>query len=130
MCKDCGLKYEDFPIDTVLTKDEWLLIHPEGEGGLLCAGCIVKRASLLPGIICTLLTLDFREKGDDTSPMSPMSKATIVGINHEGKEVSETLELGLKPVKTKYRYISFGIPISKNSGRNKGAIRLSAPDQA
>jgi hypothetical protein len=37
--------------DTVLPTEQWLMIHPEGEGGILCANCIVKRASKLPGAI-------------------------------------------------------------------------------
>ena len=49
-CLDCGMSYQDFPLDTTLSNDQWLMIHPERDG-LLCAGCIVKRAAKLPGII-------------------------------------------------------------------------------
>ncbi len=51
MCLDCGLDYANFLIDVVLPRDQWLLIHPD-EHGLLCAGCIVKRAAKIPGVIC------------------------------------------------------------------------------
>ena len=50
-CLDCGMPYQGFPLDMTLPNEQWLMIHPEGEGGLLCAGCIVKRAAKLPGII-------------------------------------------------------------------------------
>lgn len=46
-CEDCGLPYEQFPLDVVLPDADWLLIHPSGDGGLLCAGCIATRASRL-----------------------------------------------------------------------------------
>lgn len=57
-CKDCKLDYEKFGIDTTLTNSQWLMIHPEGEGGILCANCIVKRASYLKGIIAARLYLE------------------------------------------------------------------------
>ena len=50
-CDDCGLDYEDFSKDTVLPDEHWLMIHPEGFWGLLCANCIVARAARLPDII-------------------------------------------------------------------------------
>lgn len=46
-CHDCGT--QDMPIDTVLTGRQWELICPEG--GMLCASCIVRRASRLPDVI-------------------------------------------------------------------------------
>ncbi len=57
-CKDCGFAYRAFGIDTTLSNEQWLMIHPEGEGGLLCANCMVKRASFLPGIIAARMTLE------------------------------------------------------------------------
>lgn len=51
-CLDCGLPYADFPLDLVLPRSQWLEIHP-AEHGLLCAACIVKRASKVPG--CTVV---------------------------------------------------------------------------
>ena len=49
-CMDCGLDYTQYPMDVVLKREQWLLIHPE-DGGCLCANCIVARASKLPGVI-------------------------------------------------------------------------------
>jgi hypothetical protein len=47
-CKDCGMPYGgDNWLDTVLSNKQWLLIHPDGEGGILCANCIIKRAAKL-----------------------------------------------------------------------------------
>jgi hypothetical protein len=59
VCLDCGLPYQDFGLDTTLPNEQWLQIHPEGEGELLCANCIVKRASILPGIIAARMRLEF-----------------------------------------------------------------------
>lgn len=50
-CLDCGLPYEDFPLDLLLPRAQWLEIHPD-DGGLLCAQCMVKRASKVPGATC------------------------------------------------------------------------------
>jgi hypothetical protein len=49
-CEDCGLLYERFPLDVVLPNDQWLTIHPDGPGGILCAQCIVKRAARLKNV--------------------------------------------------------------------------------
>jgi len=51
-CLDCGKPYSKFPLDVILPRSQWLEIHP-ADGGLLCAGCIVKRASKVPG--CTVV---------------------------------------------------------------------------
>lgn len=49
-CLDCGKPYGDFGLDMLLPNEQWILIHPEKDG-LLCACCIVKRASKLPTAI-------------------------------------------------------------------------------
>lgn len=51
-CLDCGLPYSEFPLDVSLPRSQWLEIHP-AEHGLLCAACIVRRASKVPG--CTVV---------------------------------------------------------------------------
>lgn len=48
-CLDCGLPYATFPLDVLLPRAQWLAIHPEGDDGVLCASCIVARASKIPG---------------------------------------------------------------------------------
>lgn len=54
-CLDCGLRYEDFPLDVVLPRGQWLLIHP-ADDGVLCARCIVVRAAKLPGVtVCHMV---------------------------------------------------------------------------
>lgn len=50
-CMDCALPYTAFPMDVVLPRAQWLAIHP-AENGLLCAQCIVARASRLAGATC------------------------------------------------------------------------------
>jgi len=59
-CEDCELPYQGFGIDLTLPHSQWLLIHPEFRGGLLCANCIMKRAECLPGIIAARTTLEIR----------------------------------------------------------------------
>lgn len=58
-CEDCSLPYQDFGADTTLSNEQWSMIHPESEEGLLCANCIVKRASSLSGIIAARMELEF-----------------------------------------------------------------------
>jgi uncharacterized coiled-coil DUF342 family protein len=57
-CMDCGKPYEDFLMDVVLSDEQWQMIHPD-KNGLLCADCIVQRASELPGAIIARMTIEF-----------------------------------------------------------------------
>jgi len=57
-CEDCGEIYEN-TLDVTLPDEQWLMIHPSGEGGVLCGGCMVKRATSLDGIIAARMILDF-----------------------------------------------------------------------
>ncbi|MFA6661796.1 MAG: hypothetical protein WCS56_02030 [Bacilli bacterium] len=58
-CNDCGMFYGDGDwIDTILTHDQWLLIAKREE--ILCANCIVKRASKI-GVISIKAKLMFAE---------------------------------------------------------------------
>ena len=56
-CLDCGLPYEQFPMDVILPRAQWLEIHPD-DGGLLCASCIVTRASQVPRATCCHLIIE------------------------------------------------------------------------
>jgi hypothetical protein len=58
ICKDCGLLYGSFGLDTTLSHEQWQLINGS-PNGLLCANCIIKRASRLPHIIAARLKLEF-----------------------------------------------------------------------
>lgn len=49
-CLDCGCGDEAMPLDCVVTGYQWKQICPE-ESGVLCANCMVKRASKLPNVI-------------------------------------------------------------------------------
>lgn len=50
-CLDCGMPYGgDDWLDCVLPRWQWLEINPD-DGGILCANCMVKRASKLPGVV-------------------------------------------------------------------------------
>lgn len=57
-CDDCDLLYEEFPLDVVLSDDDWRLIHPERSGGVLCARCIVKRAASITGVTVVRASLE------------------------------------------------------------------------
>jgi len=56
-CLDCGKPYSEFGLDMLLPDEQWLMIHPEKDG-LLCASCIVKRASKLPAAIVVKATIE------------------------------------------------------------------------
>lgn len=66
-CLDCGFPYPDFPIDTTLPDEQWRMIH-DSEGGILCASCMVKRASKLQGIIAARMRLEFANQSDGLPP--------------------------------------------------------------
>ena len=60
-CMDCGKPYADFGLDTTLPDEQWLRIHPD-DGGVLCANCIVERASKLPHVIAIRAVIEFTEE--------------------------------------------------------------------
>ena len=57
-CEDCGILYSELGLDLVLPDEQWLMIHPEGMGGILCANCIMKRAEKLKGTTVVLAKID------------------------------------------------------------------------
>ena len=62
-CKDCGLPYDDFGLDTVLSRLQWSTIFPGHEkemGIVLCANCMVKRASRFDSIIVAHMFFETR----------------------------------------------------------------------
>lgn len=63
-CEDCGLPYQEFGIDATLSNKQWLIIHPEGSEGLLCANCIMQRASSVPGMIVARIKLEIVRKNE------------------------------------------------------------------
>ncbi len=63
-CLDCGLPYEQFPLDTHLSRPQWLEIHPD-DGGVLCANCIVKRAAAIPGATLVHLVIEITPRLHD-----------------------------------------------------------------
>lgn len=57
-CNDCLMPYGEHDwIDTVLPDRQWKIIAPDG--GILCANCIIKRASKLNGIVGAEMKLIF-----------------------------------------------------------------------
>lgn len=64
-CEDCELPYQKFGIDAVLSNEQWILIHPEGTEGLLCANCIMKRAAFLSDIIIARVTFVMAQEYDN-----------------------------------------------------------------
>jgi hypothetical protein len=57
-CEDCRLPYESFLLDVTLPDEQWLAIHPSGKDGLLCARCIVARASKLSNVVAVRAVFD------------------------------------------------------------------------
>jgi len=55
-CDSCGEPDEGMPVDITLPNHQWSAI--KGDDELLCANCIVKRASKLPGIIAVRAVFD------------------------------------------------------------------------
>ncbi len=62
-CLDCGIPYSKLGLDLVLPDEQWLMIHPEGEGGILCANCIVKRAEKIEGATVVLAKIEIGGSG-------------------------------------------------------------------
>lgn len=58
-CEDCGIPHSQFPMDLTVTPTDWALVHPEGESGVLCSCCVLKRARVLPKIDQAKLDLTF-----------------------------------------------------------------------
>lgn len=56
-CLDCGKPYEMFPLDLLLSRPQWLTIHP-AEHGVLCANCIVARAAKVKGATSVHATIE------------------------------------------------------------------------
>ena len=63
-CIYCGGDYATQPLDVVLSKEQWLLLNPD-DGGVLCAACIVKRASELPHVINIAAKIQFASDFDE-----------------------------------------------------------------
>ena len=43
-CMDCKMLYKDFPLDMLFPRSQWLRINPKDDG-VLCANCMINRAS-------------------------------------------------------------------------------------
>ena len=49
-CKDCNLPYDEFGLDVLFPRNQWLTINPT-DSGVLCANCMIKRAKKINGAI-------------------------------------------------------------------------------
>ena len=76
-CLDCGCDYGKQPLDVTLSKAQWAMIHPE-IGGVLCAGCIVRRAAKLPKVITVAARIAFADDYDKFE--GPLSPETFVAL--------------------------------------------------
>jgi hypothetical protein len=85
-CGDCGLPYEQFPLDVVLPDADWLAIHPEGDGGLLCAGCIARRAAALPTTIVLYARL---VSGTDHDAFTRLKNEPLATLVQRAQEIAE-----------------------------------------
>lgn len=65
-CLDCSNPYaETMAMSLLLPRDQWLLVNPD-DGGVLCANCIIRRASALPGAINVTGRITFAADALDT----------------------------------------------------------------
>ncbi len=55
-CEDCGLPYTMFGLDMTLPNAQWERVANESK--LLCANCILIRASKIPGVIAARMVLE------------------------------------------------------------------------
>lgn len=62
VCMDC--QKPSAPMDFVIPRIQWLLIHPEDDG-YLCANCMVLRANKLPGVINITGVITFADDYED-----------------------------------------------------------------
>lgn len=72
-CMDCRLLYEDFPLDMTLSDEQWNMIH-DSPGGVLCASCIVKRASKLRGAVAVRAHIELLPLSAGETPAPPQPK--------------------------------------------------------
>lgn len=73
-CEDCQKPYALFGLDTTLPDDQWEKLMPgRVGGGILCASCIVTRASRLPGAIALRAHVELhRPKPSPRPPRWPL----------------------------------------------------------
>lgn len=57
-CLDCGLPYGEFPLLVTLPDEQWQWVHPR-KMGVLCARCIIARATTLLGTVPVRARLEF-----------------------------------------------------------------------
>lgn len=87
-CEDCGLPYGGFPLDVVLPDADWLRIHPDGCNGLLCARCIVLRASKLPRSIVVYARLVEADDHDRFAALKDVPWSDLASVSKTaGSEV-------------------------------------------
>lgn len=76
-CLDCNKDYDsEMSLDLVIPRDQWLLIHPD-DGGVLCANCLISRASKLKNVINLTALITFADDyGGDLTPYHLISQMT------------------------------------------------------
>jgi hypothetical protein len=50
------MSYEEFGLDILLSDKDWKIIHPDMDG-ILCANCVVKRASKIDNVLIVEMKL-------------------------------------------------------------------------
>lgn len=65
-CKDCGMPYNQSPLNTTIPDEQWELINPGScYSGILCANCMVKRASKLLDVVAARMVFETKEIPDE-----------------------------------------------------------------
>lgn len=81
-CPDCGQEYADImALDLALPRSQWLSINPD-EGGVLCANCILRRASKLPHVINLTAIITFAQDYEGEKPTPYQNLTALVESAH------------------------------------------------
>lgn len=89
-CMGCGLPYAGPAwLDLVIPREQWLLIHPD-DGGILCANCLIARASKLPHVINITGRITFGSDYDDLEAID----LTAIMTRHAATTLGDWRECG------------------------------------
>jgi len=59
VCMDCGIPYGTLSLDFAMPHEQWELVSGRTDGsGILCANCMLKRASKIPGVTVAKIVLN------------------------------------------------------------------------
>lgn len=136
-CMDCGKRYDDFKLDTLFSREDWLAINPQSVG-LLCANCMVKRAAELPRVVSVRARIQYATEFTDSqpagaAPSGQRAKADRTGVEHEAAFYLDLLkQIAADPRKTRARRLAesgivFWDSLKEESAKRKAVSQSDAP---